>query len=333
MAVTFNDIAEKAGVSYSTVSRVINDHPAVSPEAAKRVKEVMKELGYEPPPPERRRGPMRGIPRKDLTGAVAFLFPDADARSIRTPLSAALIHGAEDYLYEQRNSLMVTHLREGDRLPVCLEKRQVDGVILRNGDLSPELINHLRSYPTVWIFQSDQRVDWADQVLPDNEAVGQLAVEQLLKSGARTVLCANFLPEHVSFKQRVRAFQRAADSAGVACNTIDMSESSTGALKRLKQTLSGKARPDGIFCAGAENETLEVCGMVRDAKLEPTKDIQVVSCVNDAERVRAVYPSLPNIDIQPEAIGRSAAERFFWRLENPKEPTQRLLITPRLDAP
>ena len=46
----------------------------------------------------------------------------------------------------------------------------------------------------------------------------------------------------------------------------------------------------------------------------------------------AIHPDLPNIDIQPESIGRTAAERLLWHLDNPKEPTQRLLIAPRLDV-
>lgn len=51
-----------------------------------------------------------------------------------------------------------------------------------------------------------------------------------------------------------------------------------------------------------------------------------------AETVKRVMKELPNIDIQPEAIGRTAAERLLWRLDNPKEPTQRLLIAPQLDV-
>ena len=89
---------------------------------------------------------MRGAPRGEQTGTLALLFPDTDARAIRTPLSAALTHGVEDFLYERRISLMVTHLREEARLPVCLEKRQVDAMCGRVGGKTQH--QHLGARPT-----------------------------------------------------------------------------------------------------------------------------------------------------------------------------------------
>ena len=331
MAVTFKDIAEKAGVSYSTVSRVINDHASVSPEAAAAVRRVMKELGYRPPPPERRRGPMRGAPRREQTGALALLFPDTDARAIRTPLSAALTHGVESFLYERRMSLMVTHLRDGDRLPVCLEKRQVDGVIIRGGELKPAMVNRLRSHPVVWIFQPASPIDWADQVQPDNEAIGRLALEYLRKEGVARVVAWNPRPTHASFSRRVRAFEQAAAETGIACvvSHAPLDEP----LEQLSVALESRLRPEGIFCPGDEASVAAACGVLREGGLKPGKDVQVIACANDVQRLRAICPGLPNIDIQPEAVGRTAAERLLWRLDNPREPIQRLLIAPRLDVP
>ena len=329
MTATFKDIADKAGVSYSTVSRVINDHPAVSPDAAAAVKRVMKELGYRPPPPERRRGPMRGKPRKDLTGTFALLFPDSDERAVGTPLSAALTHGIEDYLYEQRMSLMVTHLREQDRLPICLEKRQVDGVIIRGGELDDAMMNRLRSFPAVWLFQRERRLEWADQVIPDNDAIGEIAFNYFRDQQSNSLLAYTSDPTHASFRRRVQAFQNTAEDNGTPCRIIRAT--SDEALPQLMKVLKSKSRPTGIFCPGDESEVAVICGVLRDAKLEPMRDVTVLGCANDILRLRTIHPDLPNIDIQPEAIGRTAAERLIWRLENPNEPTQRLLIAPRLN--
>ncbi len=330
MAVTFKDIATQAGVSYSTVSRVINDHPAVSPDAAAAVKRVMKELGYKPPPPERRRGPMRGAPRKDLTGTIALLFPDSDERAVRTPLSAALTNGIEDYLYEQRISLMITHLRDDDRLPICLEKRQVDGLIVRGGELNTTQANRLRSFPSVWLFQSARRIDWADQVMPDNDAVGELALRYIKEQKADRIAVYSSWPSHNSFRARIRAFEVAASDAGMACRAC-LNQEGEEALSTLQKALKSKSPPRGIFCPGDATEIAEICTLIREVGLEPMRDVTVIGCANDVSLLRSIHPDLPNIDIQPEAIGRTAAERLLWRLDNPKEPTQRLLIAPRLD--
>ncbi len=327
MSVTFKDIADKAGVSYSTVSRVINDHPAVSPDAAEAVRRVMKELNYRPIPPEQRRGPIRGTPRKDLTGTFALLFPDTDERAVRTPLSAALTHGIEDYLYEQRMSLMVTHLRDDQRLPICLEKRQVDGVIIHGGEMAPTMINRLRSFPAIWLFQAGRRIDWADQVMPDNDAIGEMAFDYFRERNTKGVIAVDFKAKHVSFRRRTQAFVQAAADTGTPCKVINTSDN--GALLRA---LKAKAHPDAIFCPGDIGEAVAICNTVREAGFEPMRDIAIIVCANDSAHLRSIHPELPNIDIQPEALGRTAAERLIWRLDNPKEPTQRLLIAPRLNV-
>ena len=48
MAITVKDVAKKAGVATSTVSRVINDHPSISETTKKKVRKIMDELGYVP---------------------------------------------------------------------------------------------------------------------------------------------------------------------------------------------------------------------------------------------------------------------------------------------
>ena len=76
-----------------------------------------------------------------------------------------------------------------------------------------------------------------------------------------------------------------------------------------------------------------ICKAISDAGLELMEDVKPIGCANDVQRLRAIHPNMPNLDIQPEVIGKTAAERLLWRLDNPKEPTQRLMIAPRLDLP
>lgn len=329
MTVTFNEIARKAGVSYSTVSRVINDHPSVSPDTVVLVRKVMEETGYCPPPPERRRGPMRGTPKKTVTGSLALLFPDADEQAVHTPLSAALAHGIETYLYEHRLSLVVTHLRDRDRLPVCLEKRQVDGVIVRSGDMTPVLVNRLRSYPSVWIFEPHPRIEWADHVLPDDQAVGAMAFDHLKEKGCSSFMVINPNKSHPAFRQRTQAFVTTTQAAGSEARLVEgFGLDDMTALNQSAWRSTGKT---GVFLTGSEAAFESFCRLLREQRLESGRDVEVVACMNDVPRVRAVMPDVAIIDIQPDAIGRSAAERLLWRLENPREPIQRISITPRLD--
>jgi len=331
MAVTFKDIADRAGVSYSTVSRVINDHPSVSEEAAKAVRAAMHALGYEPPPPERRRGPQRGGSPRVLTGNVALLFPDVDQRAMSTPLSAALAHGVEDYLYDQRISMIMTHLREESRLPPCLERRQADGVILRGGELSASLQNRLRGFPCVWIFQTPHPLTWADQVCPDNEAVGAMAARYLHEKGACKAIAVNPDVTHTAFRRRASAFLETAAELGIRGTLVDVTDGHP-LISGLGAAIKKGYAPDGIFSVGGDAAMETLYRELLARSIKPCDDVPLISCNNDINRLWALDPRLPNIDIQPEVIGRTAAERLLWRFENPKEPTQRVFIAPTLEV-
>jgi DNA-binding LacI/PurR family transcriptional regulator len=162
------------------------------------------------------------------------------------------------------------------------------------------------------------RIDWADQVMPDNDAVGEMAFDYFRKRDINNVLVYSTLPTHQSFQRRIRAFEQAATEAGARCASI-LGGKDRDAPTMLRAALKKQARPGGIFCPGDESEIAAVCAILREAGLEPMKDIAVIGCANDIIGLRTAHPDLPNIDIQPAAIGRTAAERLLWRLDNPKE--------------
>ena len=186
--------------------------------------------------------------------------------------------------------------------------------------LEKTLQAHLRLFPAVWIFQSQRRLDWADQVLPDNDAVGEIAYDYLAQQNAKSVVAVNFRQDHATFHHRVRSFEQAAKSTGLACNTINSDDNAP--IPALQRVLKSKSKPDGIFCPGDTHDTLLICNAIREAGLEPMRDIRVISCANDVSHLRSIHPDLPNIDIQPDSLGRTATERMLWRIDNPKEPTQ-----------
>ena len=127
MAISIIELSKVAGVSKSTVSRVLNDHPRVSPEAVEAVRGAVAKLGYARP--TRRVGRPRRDPLGIRKGAVAVLFPDTNPDALRTVLSGRLLHGVEEVLRRRGLALMITAMPAADRLPPFIEQRLVDGVL------------------------------------------------------------------------------------------------------------------------------------------------------------------------------------------------------------
>src|SRR5262245_43986797 len=87
---SISDVAKLAGVSSSTVSRVINNHTRVAPETAQKVRKAMQSLGYTPS--ERRPGPKPSFRSRNGTANIAFLVLGA-SRSRATPAFEELLRG------------------------------------------------------------------------------------------------------------------------------------------------------------------------------------------------------------------------------------------------
>lgn len=87
---------------------------------------------------------------------------------------------------------------------------------------------------------------------------------------------------------------------------------------------------DAVFVTGGDDMVVEVYRALRDTGHHVGSQCAFVCCYNDPARLATLDPSLPNIDIQPEAIGRAAAEMLLWRLANPNAEQRRLSVGPRL---
>ena len=86
MAITVKDVAKKAGVATSTVSRVINDHPSISETTKKKVRKVMDDLGYVPNMTARNLG-------KRTSNAVGVILPPLDSKErLGNPFSVSYTH-------------------------------------------------------------------------------------------------------------------------------------------------------------------------------------------------------------------------------------------------
>jgi LacI family transcriptional regulator len=335
MGISIIELSKVAGVSKSTVSRVLNQHPRVSTEAVEAVQRAVEQLGYSRP--RHQVGRPRRTPSGTRKGTVVLLFPDDNPRAMRTVLSARLLHGVEETLRKKGMGLLVTGLPEDGRLPASIEQKQVDGVIVRgapaNAGQRAMVHEGIGKLPCVHLFEprGPIPVSW-DVVLEDNDMIAEMAAEYLISRGRKNLAMINLLTEHPSLKHRGRAFRDQAEDHGATVKFFNEPGKTSTQLVEAAIAQFGNSL-DGIFVPGGDDHIVEIYRALQSAGRRPVDDADFICCYNDPQRLSTLDPRLANLDIQPEAIGRAAAETLLWRLQNPKEPQRRLAIAPALAEP
>src|SRR3954470_7537650 len=124
---SISKVAKLAGVSSSTVSRVINNHPRVAPETAQAVRKAMQSLSYTPS--ERRPGPKPSFRSRSGVANIAFLVLGT-SRSRATPAFEDLLRGVSAGASKNDLNLIFNHVSEADHLPGRIFDQRIDGVLL-----------------------------------------------------------------------------------------------------------------------------------------------------------------------------------------------------------
>lgn len=315
------EVAARAGVSAATVSRVINHDPRVRPETATAVRAAIEALNYTPPgEADRRRSRSRSRVGQH-TGRVALLFPDTQVSALRTALSGRLLSGMDAPLGTAGLSLTLLRLPRAETLPASLNRRNVDGVMVRAARHVPGwLAQGLRGLPHIWIFDTGGSHLEGDVVLPDNEQVARLAADYFHNRGRQRVVVFNEWPEHPELVTRIEVLSRSVNVVGSACT-----------VAQLEELLTSDLRADAVFMAGPL-PLVEVHKLLKRLGYQLGVDLDLLSCSNDESTLSALEPRPANIDIRAEAVGRAAAETLLWRMANPGEPERRVVITPQLTA-
>lgn len=336
MPVTIQDVADAARVSTATVSKVLNNRYDVAPETAELVEGAIRQVGYQ------RAATRRGRPKSSShlpsrrervkpplssSAGMALLIPDHKIGAVQSTLTGRLFHGAESVAREQGMHFHLTRFSSDGTLPPCLDPVQVDGLIVRN--TRADWAVTLPPIPTVWIFKLGYAPVPGDLVQPDNEMMGLMAANYLLGRGHKNVAVLIGRPDHAEAQVRADRFVRFCRAAGATATALEGSSME----ELVNQLLALSPRVTGLFLPLGDN-LLE--GLYRELQRHKVTcgsrgaDIDLIPCTNDATYLRLLDPSLPNLDIQADEIGRTAARTLLWRIQHPHEHRRCILIEPKL---
>ncbi len=300
--VTIADVAARAGVSITTVSRVLSPgsqpHP-VSAATAERVRAAAQELRFVPSAIAQglvvRRSHLIGLVVPDLSDPY---YPNIASGVERAARSAELSVLICNTLGEE------AHLRDYLRV---LRARRVDGMVVSGGStLSHRELRMLTQVdaPVVLIGRPNDEVE-LPYVSIDNVAAAGAATQHLIDHG-RTRLAHLAGPiAQSTMSDRLDGFVATVQAAGIDGEIVDWPGSLEQAYEELRQRMRTKrGRPDGIFAA---TDRLAVAAMAaaHDSKLDVPRDVAVIG-FDDIPLAALLRPSLSTVAQPAEQLGETA---------------------------
>jgi LacI family transcriptional regulator len=328
---SIKDVARLAGVSYTTVSHVINGTRKVSADARERVLQAVADCGYVPSQAARS---LRGA----STRVLGVLVPD-----VSDPFCAEITLGAERAAALAGYSVVLANSHPGQQAPhkplESLLGRRIDGMLVvaglfDHGELLQRLDHYLkqRTLPMVFIDHDPAHLP-ADALMSDAEAVARAAVQHLLDLGHTRVACISGPAGMPVSEARVRGWRQALSSAGIDPPRDWLVKGDFGVVSGFvaAQRLLGSEglKPTGIFACN----DLMAMGVLRAAAQLGVAVPQQCSVVGVDGIVLGeyVYPALTTVGESLTDLGGRAADTLLHRIaDRGKGPAQRLMREPLL---
>ncbi len=329
MKVTIKDVARRAGVSISTVSRIINGKlDGAGEETRERVLRAMRELGYEP----------NYIARSMITkrtGTMGLIIPD-----IANPFFPEMARGVEDTANVTGMSVFLCNtdgnLEKERRAVTFLSQRSVDGFIAttpnREEDNSVFEKLYRKGIPVVFVERYTEGPSEIPGVYFENEEGARLAARHLIESGHRQIACLTGPLSTTNARQRLKGFLAECAKAGFEppqewILTGDYKiEGGYQAAKKLLDAHRGK------FTAIFACNDLMAIGALRAAKEAGVKVPQDLALVgfDDITLAGMVEPALTSVEIPGYALGAKAAEMLIALIQGEQLPSNSHFFAPKL---
>ncbi|WP_407310415.1 LacI family DNA-binding transcriptional regulator [Pseudomonas sp. nanlin1] len=321
---TIKDVAALAGISYTTVSHVLNKTRPVSEPVRLKVEAAIAQLDYVPS------AVARSLKAKS-TATIGLLVPNSI-----NPYFAELARGIEDYCERMGYCVILCNSdddpdKQRNYLRVLLEKR-VDGLVVASVGSDDGLVESLATArtPLVIVDRALQGVE-ADLVCIDHEQGGYLATRHLLELGHRDIACINGPSDTRVAQMRLAGYRRALAEFSVAWNEARVLPSDfTGPAGYLAAAgLLDSARPTAIFAA---NDMIGM-GALRAAAergIAVPAQLSVIG-FDDIQMCRYVYPALTSVGQSILQLGERAAARLLDRIAGRADAgASQQVIEPRL---
>lgn len=323
--ITIKDIARELGISPSTVSRALKDHPDISQATRDAVNELAERWNYRP-------NPIAISLKSGSSKTIGVIIPD-----IVHYFFSTVISGIEDVVYQRDYNMILCQSNEMWEHEVknikTLLSSRVEGILASVSKTTSDL-SHYRSImekdiPLVFYDRVAEEL-FTDSVVIDDETGSYKAVIHLLRTGKKRIVHLAGPMQLAIARNRLNGYLRAmkeyrltpTEEDMVKCDDIQSAERLIPGL--LKRT----PRPDAFFAVN-DLTAAQTMMIVKRHGLRIPEDVAIVGFTN-SQIATLTDPAMTSVDQKGFEIGQTAAQLLIDRIENRRGPVQNKIIASEL---
>jgi LacI family transcriptional regulator len=304
-------VAARAGVSRSTVSRVVNNSPQVTPDVVAVVTSAIAELGYVP-----NRAARSLVSRR--TQSIALVIPENTAKFFADPYFAAVIQGAAMFLAdtEYTLTLLIGSPDDSNKVVRYLQGGNVDGaLILSHHSDDGSYFELAGSIPIVFggrPMDNDVRDSYYVDI--DNVDAASMATRHLIERGRKRIATIAGPQNMAAGIDRIEGWRSTLDAAGLTPGPVEVGDfTPPGGAAAMRRLLEHRSDFDAVFVASAQMASGAI-GVLREAGLTVPADLGITTIDNDYFAMNAV-PPLTTVEQPTTQQGAKIAEMLVDLIE------------------
>lgn len=323
--ITINEVAEHAGVSRATVSRVLNDHAYVSDDVRERVQQAMTHLGYRPKRAARQL-------KTSASNIIGLIIPD-----IRNTVFQAVVRGVEDAAYANEFNVVLcntddTPERQNAYLHMMQSESAAGIIVVPTHPGDGKILTPVRNsgIPIVLLDRDAGSFD-ADMIKVDNVSGAYLATQHLINIGYDRIAIIAGSQDLTPGHERLRGYR---DALGDASRSIDETLIKIGdfryedGVQLTHELLDLQTRPDALFVTN-NLMTMGALRALHEREVRIPDDVALVG-FDDMPWAGDFNPPLTNIAQPAYEIGQHAIDLLLRRIDNPDAAYQKVLLQAKL---
>ncbi|MGP7816374.1 LacI family DNA-binding transcriptional regulator [Niallia sp. 01092] len=330
MAITIKDVGKEANVSPSTVSRVLANHPKISEETKRKVREAMEKLGYHP------NLQARSLVVKSAN-AIGIVMPHSAESMLENPFFPEVIRGISLKARENKYGIYLTTGAEEEEIyqevVQMVQGKRVDGIILLYSKKNDKVMDYLVKvkFPFAVIGRPYSNAEQITYVDNDNISITKQITEYLINMGHQHIAFVGANMEMVFTIDRLEGYRQALEQANIPFDEsiiIYDKEMKVNAKKQFQQLLQKDVPPTALVVAD-DFVAIELISYAEEWNISVPEDISIVG-FNNIIVAKHIKPSLTSIDINIYQLGIEAADCLIDNMKNSDSLPKKMIIPAKM---
>lgn len=315
---TIRDVAKRANVHPSTVSRVFSGNLSISKETSERVMSAATELGFWPNAIARSLSTQR-------TNTIGIIIPHVFEGFFNDSFFPQLMRGMLKASYQHGFRLIVggceNYQDELDQIKQIMASRQADGIVVMSSRLDVDTVGELQQHKTPFVLighppsENYHDIAWVDS---NNYSATQEAIQHLLDLGHRKISYVGGDPKNLSTQEREKAYRQTLENAGIQANS-DWVEygyfDELGGFNALERLLKLRGNTPSAYFAANDLMAVGIIKALKANNLRVPEDVSVIGS-NNSPISAHTQPALSTISVPYAQMGAKAVEMLIEQIEN-----------------